>query len=165
MALVVEDGSGKADANSYASLTDLQTFFGNRGWSYNGFTPEEQEAALVAATDYIERRSRWSTGTKGSKEQALSWPRSGAYDRHGYLIDSDEVPTAVVNATLEGAHLVLAGSTLVSPETQKVVEQRVEGAVSVRYSDSAPATTRWTPIDTWLTGLVSSFNQAVMERA
>ncbi len=91
MSLVVEDGSGKSDAETYVSLADVDIWHTNRndtGWAG---TDAVKEAAIRKAMDYLESRFTWATGTKGDEDQALAWPRDGAYDRHGNSIDSNEI--------------------------------------------------------------------------
>lgn len=110
MALVKEDGSVVAGANSYADETDadaLQTDRGREAWL--NATTEVKEAALVRATDYIE--GRWALKFAGQPlgdVQTLSWPRQGAtYPRTGNPFPDDEVPVDVVNATILYAEQVI----------------------------------------------------------
>lgn len=81
MAFVVEDGSAKADANSYASIAEADSYFADRGnTSWTGADAVKQ-AALVKATDYIEGRfGQRFIGAKKTITQALAWPRTGAAD-------------------------------------------------------------------------------------
>lgn len=55
---VVEDGTGRYEANSYAGLAYAQSYLGrrNRTALWDAATREAQEAALIAATDYIDKR-------------------------------------------------------------------------------------------------------------
>jgi hypothetical protein len=59
MTLIVEDGSGVLKANSYVGLAYAQTYLLDRGrnvtpWSTSNRA--QKEAALIAATDYIDKR-------------------------------------------------------------------------------------------------------------
>ncbi len=58
MTLVVEDGTGIYEANSYAGLSYAQAYLSrrNRATSWNAASIIAQEAALIAATDYIDKR-------------------------------------------------------------------------------------------------------------
>lgn len=58
MTLVVEDGTGIYEANSYAGLSYAQAYLfrRNRSISWNAASIIAQEAALIAATDYIDKR-------------------------------------------------------------------------------------------------------------
>lgn len=114
MALIKEDGTIVAGANSYADAADAiayQTDRGRQAWL--DAETAVQEAALVRATDYIE--SRWGTlfaGIPLGDVQDLAWPRSGAcYVRTGNAFPDDEVPEDVLNATIEYANQVIGDGT------------------------------------------------------
>ena len=164
MAFVVEDGTGKSDATSYASVASLKAYFDDRGLSYATYTDDQIQRALIDATDFLERTYTWATGRKGSKTQALGWPRLVAYDSDGYAFETTEIPLPVVRATIVAAKLVLSGETLIVNPTQKVIEERVEGAVSVKYDSNSPAETRWSEVDLALGSLVYSSVMVPMVR-
>ncbi len=108
MALVIEDGTGLATANSFVDEAYVTAYLTDRGReAENGWdtiTTAEKEAAMVKATDYIESRfeGRW-VGTRLGATQALSWPRQDAYNSYGFLLASDELPVALQKATSEYA--------------------------------------------------------------
>lgn len=57
MAFTVEDGTGLANSNSYASVEFADAYFADRGnQNWSGLTVENKQFALVAASDYIEAR-------------------------------------------------------------------------------------------------------------
>jgi hypothetical protein len=63
MTLTVEDGTGKADAESYISVADADTYFtarNNATWA--ALSTSDKEAALRKATDYMLQayRVRWA---------------------------------------------------------------------------------------------------------
>ena len=104
MTLVVEDGSGLANAESYISVGDADTYhtaFGNTGWSGDTAT---KEVALRNATQYIDSTylKRWK-GTKNKSTQALMWPRYGVVTIDGWPITGTEIPLALKRATAEAA--------------------------------------------------------------
>jgi hypothetical protein len=79
MALTVEDGSGVAGANSYATAAEFVTFHTDRGNTALAEADTDQiEAALVKGTDYLEQKFRllWK-GSRSYSTQVLSWPRRG----------------------------------------------------------------------------------------
>ena len=59
------------------------------------------------ATRLLDETIDWK-GRKADNNQALEWPRSGMYDRNGFDIDNDEMPTALINATAEMARWLIA---------------------------------------------------------
>lgn len=142
MAFVVEDGSGKADANSYSSVADADAYFslrGNSAWA--ALNTAAKEAALVLATDYIEAtyRSAW-LGYRISATQALSWPRSSV-EIDGFIVPANVVPAAVANACIELAVRASAESLIVDLG-QQVVREKVD-VLEVEYSKNSDATKRY----------------------
>ena len=156
MPFTVEDGTGVALANSYLTVAEADAYHDDRGHTTWTGTDAVKQAALIAATDYIETNYRWGTGYKASDDQGLSWPRSSAIDRHGYSFDVDEVPVEVKNAC---AYLALEAlsATLGGPlgRTQKKVKVDV---IEVEYDDSAKADTSYPYVDGLLSGLVAGGN-------
>jgi hypothetical protein len=65
MALIVEDGTGRADAESYVSVADADTYHANRGELRRGrrsAPPPSKEQLLRQATEYMLRRVRRAAG-------------------------------------------------------------------------------------------------------
>jgi|SRR5215204_651600 len=144
MALVTEDGTGLSTAESYISVSDADTYHDVRGQeAWSDGTTTEKEAALRKATAYIDGRygARF-TGTKRlGREQALLWPRTGAEDAEGWVLDYDEVPVEIERATAEAALRELADPGSLSPDVEistsgSVIREKV-GPLEVEYSDPA----------------------------
>ena len=78
MAFVPEDGSGLPNSNSYIDVAYADAYFADRlitAWS--SLMAPAKQAALIAATDYID--FRWGGYFKGCREtedQALEFPRT-----------------------------------------------------------------------------------------
>jgi hypothetical protein len=103
MALVKEDGTIVAGANSYANEADADAYQTDRGRvAWLEATTEVAEAALVRATDYIEGRFGLKfIGQRIGDVQTLSWPRKGAYYvATGNAFPENEVPVDIVNACI-----------------------------------------------------------------
>ena len=155
MAIVVEDGSGKADANSYASVAIADDYFLLRGRnSWGALSTEAKEASLINATDYLEAtyRNAW-LGSRVSNTQALSWPR---YDvlLDGFAIASNTVPPIVVSACMELA-LRASSEDLLTDTGAKVIRERVD-VLEVEYSEYGSANTRYTFVERLLAPLLAS---------
>ena len=147
MTLIVEDGSGKSDSESYISVSDASNYHtvrGNTAWAALT-TDALREAALRRATDYMRQayRSRWQ-GYKVNEDQALDWPRYDV-EVEGYAVDSDIVPTEVKNACAELA--LRASAADLNPDlTQGVLSEQV-GSIQVTYDKASPQFTRYRAID------------------
>ena len=114
--LVVEDGTGKTTANSYATKLEADNYFTTRGNLTWIGTDEIKESALIRATDYIE--ARFSQRFKGRLEfpdnpQALSFPRLDLFDREGRSVLG--VPTKLKSATIEYALKALTENLFLEP--------------------------------------------------
>lgn len=106
MALEIEDGTGKANANSYVTIGEAEAYATARGVTLVG-----TEAKLVQAMDYLEaQRARyqgaktWPVGTVDHPDaQALQWPRTGV------VIDCDvEWPDNAIPKELKAAQMQYA---------------------------------------------------------
>lgn len=120
MTLVVEDGTGLTTSNGFVSVAYVDSYLADRArssensWQSNATSAKE--AAIIAATDYIEQRFRHRyKGTRANETQALGWPRSYVVDSDGYTLDDESLPSALEKATAEYAVRALAGSLQPDP--------------------------------------------------
>lgn len=133
MALVTEDGTGMATAESFISVADAETRLSNLGdTTFAALTTAEKEQALRKATNFMEQRYRtkWR-GTRLYRDQALSWPRYGA-EVDGYTLDSNYVPADVANACADLA-LISLTETLNPNLDREVIREKV-GPLETEYA-------------------------------
>lgn len=101
MALIVEDGTNVANAESYVSEADADTYhtaYGNpTAWS--GATSANKEAALRTATRYLDAkyRLRWK-GARTNGTQILAWPRADVVDFDDFDLASNVIPQKLKDA-------------------------------------------------------------------
>lgn len=155
MALIVEDGTGKADAESYTSVADADSYHTLRGnidaWS----DVDDKEVLLRSATDYMLQvyRSRWK-GYRTNEVQALDWPRAWVENpdspfAYGVAYYADDiVPVEVVNACSELA-LVANGGALLNNLTEGQSSVKI-GPISVTYDDQGREQTKYASVDAML---------------
>ncbi|MDV6347474.1 DnaT-like ssDNA-binding protein [Nitrosomonas sp. Is35] len=129
MAIVVEDGTGKSNAQSYLSLADVDSYFAARGIAAWTGANSAKEAALIAATEYID--IRWGDLLKGSLEfpdtQALLFPRLNIYDNEDRALTG--IPQRLERATAEYALISLSQSLMPNPTIEssgKIVTEESE---------------------------------------
>lgn len=139
MSLTVEDGSLPDGANSYVSVSDTRIFAASRGLSLPAAgSPGDAaiEVLLNTALDYIEAKRAEFQGSKLSSAQVLQWPRRGVVV-DGFSVGVDEIPACLVQAQMRLACYAYAnGGTLTAVSDGRVViEERVEGAVDIKYAD------------------------------
>lgn len=156
MALVVEDGTGRSDAEAYVSVADADAYFAARSTpsAWSSSTNDQKEAALRMAAEFLDMTYglRWK-GKRVSTTQALDWPRSGVEGKDGLLLSSSSLPEALVRANAElaarqrSAELVpdeSAGTTDISKESVQVgpIRKSVEYAGLKSTAAAFPKVTR-----------------------
>lgn len=116
--LVKETGAGLTTSNSYANVSDGDTYHDTRlhvdDWT-NASTADK-EKALMWATQLLDDMVDWN-GRKTDDDQALDWPRYQIYDEDGYYIPHNTIPSEIVNATCELARNLLSEDITDSPDT------------------------------------------------
>ena len=153
MSLVVEDGSGKSNANSYVTLESCDEYhasMGNSAWVVDDEDADNiaaRETAIRKATAFIDRKYNGRfLGRRQVASQALMWPRWNAIDEDGFVIE--DVPDAVKYATCEAALRAFQGTDLM-PDMERggAVIQETIGPISTTYAAGAPAGTRYDMIE------------------
>lgn len=129
MAIVIEDGTGKENANSYASEAQLSAYASDRGITITGTNAE----LLILAMDYIE--SQEFKGNKASKAQALQWPRTNVII-DTYAINSNEIPQLLLDAQMEAA-LAIDGGNNPLANVDRATKKEKLGELEVEYMDGA----------------------------
>jgi hypothetical protein len=76
MVIVVEDGTGKADANSYISADDVRAYALDRGITLPAISGSDDPiiAPMVLAMDFLESQ-HYTMFQANRPTQALQWPR------------------------------------------------------------------------------------------
>lgn len=138
MSYVVEDGSGRNDANSYVAVADADAYhvlYNNTEWA--GLTNTVKQAALLYASQYIDANFTFD-GYISREEQTMAWPRLDAFDSESRRLTG--VPLKLKNAVCELA-LVHATTEAVNATFDRggAVKQETVGPVSVTYMDGAGA--------------------------
>lgn len=117
MAFVVEDGTGKEDANAYSDVAFADSHFTDKGLTAKwGSDEAAKKAAIIRATEYMDLR--WGSSLGGNIEsksprQALQIPRENLYDSHGFIVEG--VPTNWKKACCEYALISLTSDLMPNP--------------------------------------------------
>lgn len=162
MALIVEDGSGLANAESYTSVAEADAYFearGNEAWG----DVDNKEAALRKATDYMAQayNGRWR-GYRLLSTQALDWPRANVQiDDAPYYsyVPSDSVPTLVKNACAELA--LKSASADLAPDLERAKAKVQVGSIVVEYDPLSPESKRFRAVDMMLRPLLLSYSNTL----
>lgn len=133
--MIVEDGTGLNNANSYVESGYADDYFSVRSndfWS--NLEEEKKESCLIRATDYIDSAFKW-LGTKKTQEQALKFPRKDLIDTDGYSVD--DIPNVLKMAVCECALLISKGTEMFKKQSDKgAVTSETIGALSFSYDAS-----------------------------
>lgn len=150
MALTIEDGTGKSDAQSYASAATLTAYATARGVTLTAADDAAKEALLIRAMDYIEQQA--FQGYKATEAQALQWPRYGV-SIDGYAVGTDTIPQLLIDALCEAATSIDAGTDPLANVSRETRREKV-GEIEVEYSSTAAATTILEAVENKLTKLL-----------
>lgn len=174
MALVVEDGTGKSDAESYVSVADVDSYLQSVGkdgdWSNK--TQTEKEQALRLGSRYLDFkfRNQWR-GFRTHRDQSLAWPRAFVQDEDGFSVDSDVVPSEIKNAAAELAERSLSQALLPdNSDGSRVTQESVTvGPIkeSKTYSGGTDSTPEFVEVRAMIGGLIRGSRGLVtdLERA
>ena len=140
MALTIEDGTGKADSNSYVTVAEAQAYAAARGVALPS-DEAEVEALLVKAMDYLEAQRKLYTGERtwaaatGAHPavQALQWPRTGALLDCKYAIAEDSIPAELKRAQMQAAMEVFAGRDLLPSSDGRIVKKEKVDVLETEY--------------------------------
>jgi hypothetical protein len=151
MALVIENGSIVANADSYVTTAEFLEYTIPRGITFAG-TAGSSEQTLLQAMDYLETVNFY--GRKSTKEQSLQWPRSGVYI-DDWLVENDEIPQILKSAQIQIALAIDAGNNPSATVGREVKREKV-GEIEVEYMDSAEETVQITAVNNLLKKLSPS---------
>lgn len=127
MPLVVEDGTGLVNANSYNSVPEIRSYADARGYDLP-VEDEDVELLAVQATDYVDSfRTSYQGKKTNPSVQALQWPRTGV-TIDDEPVDPDSLPRELKNAHAQASieayttDLMANGSAFVKKEKVDVIE-------------------------------------------
>lgn len=162
MALIVEDGSGLSNAQTYVSAADVASYAATYGLT----PPAFPNTAIMKAMRYLEGMfyDRW-VGYKKTEEQSLSWPRANATKRDGWSISESSIPREVKDAVCALAIRSSDGEDLTPDVTNanKVKKEQI-GPIMVEYATGAPSYTIYKDIEFILTSITTQRYSAKVMR-
>lgn len=125
MALVIEDGSGLLNSDSYVTVTEARSFASKRGVTLPA-DDNALETLLTQAMDYLEALTY--KGTMYKDTQSLKFPRENVYSKSRRKF----YPTNVVPVNLKNAQIQLAieaqelGDLTPTSGNQEIVKEKVD---------------------------------------
>lgn len=133
MTLIVEDGTGLADADAYHDADYLAAYATKRSITLASSDPDKIESAIREAAEYIDTVSRYKA-QRLTAGQLREFPRTGLQDWSGY--DVVGVPERVRLASAYLAVQSLAGV--------KLWQNQARGG-QVTHKSIGPISTSWAP--------------------
>lgn len=134
--LIVEDGSGVTNANTYVDLIYLAAYAADRGLTIPT-VDADKEKSLLKAMDYLESRRGEFQGSKTVGTQSLQWPRTGVSIDCNDL-DSDVIPEELKKAQCQLVVEMQTGTRLYpSPRTSSIeglVIEKTVGPLTKKFS-------------------------------
>lgn len=145
MALEVEDGSGKANSNSYNSVAELRAFATARGITLP-VADAEVEALSTRAMDYLEaQRSRYQGRKTWPRPdmapahphaQVLQFPRVGVVLDCDYDLPGDVIPTLLKDAQAQALIEISRGFDPFAPSNGRVKKKTKVDVIETEYFSS-----------------------------
>jgi hypothetical protein len=129
--LIIEDGAGVADAESYATADELVVYAGKFGVTLP--VEEAAQEALLRRAALVMEGMSWK-GRKASGDQALAWPRRGVE------LEREIKPDNPIPARIKCGQMALAAEIHaddIDPIEQRkgaVTKEKVDGAVEREYA-------------------------------
>lgn len=154
MALEQEDGTGKSNSVTYASVVELDAYVLARGLTLTAANETAKENLLILAMDYLESLN--FIGHKYTEAQALQWPRRGAV-LDGYYIDVDSIPQLLKDAQMENAIGIDGGTNPLANASRETVKEKV-GDIEVEYATGAYYQTQLKAAEAKVSKLVKAKN-------
>jgi hypothetical protein len=161
MALVVEDGTGLANADALFSQDFCDTYCTNNGLDNWANTDQDPEAIVRRVSNYLSNSISWKGIRKNGRNQSLAWPRIGVVDGEDNDVSSTEVPIEVKQAGCILCDYEAANPGALSPAVimgEKVSREKI-GPIEVDYQFAATAGTELPilpAVDDLLSGLVNA---------
>lgn len=169
MSLIVEDGTGLPNAESYISVADADAYLAARGLV--AWTPLDtalKEQALRRATDYMSEfyGRRWE-GYRVTSTQSLDWPRyevprpdvPGGYASYPAYYDFQQIPADIKNAC---ALLALKATTeeLAPDQCRPMIREKV-GPLDTTWAPYTSDAKRYRAVDMMLAKFLTGVGGAM----
>lgn len=134
MALIIENGTNVAGANSYTTLEEIRAFALARGFALTN-VDVDLEVLAIKAMDYLESLRGSYQGTKVYENQELQFPRSDVYV-DGFLLASTTIPVLLKNAQCQLCIELHNGVDIMPTSTGGSVKREKVDVIEIEYQPS-----------------------------
>lgn len=136
MTLIVEDGTGVLNANSYNTLAEIKLYGSLRGADLG--LDAEIEVQSFLAMDYLEAKRLYFQGTKTLETQELQFPRYNVFI-DGYEVGANVIPVCLKKAQCQLIIEQANGATLMPTQLEAAVKREIVGPIETEYAVSVGA--------------------------
>ncbi len=166
MSLVVEDGTGVQDAESYATVAYVDAYWAARThdansatWAHVDNTTAKKEGALRSATEYLDQvYGPYYKGVRKGYVQGLLWPRTGALDELEYPLPA--LPEELKKAVAALAVRASAGPLMPDIDQAGAIKRTTNKVGSleetIEYASPGETTKVYGTVDGLLSSLVTN---------
>jgi len=156
MPFIAADGDNYETANAYCSVAhadDYHSLRGNGAWAAAGNAAKQ--AALVKASDYLDRKYVGRFAGEPMAADVLAWPRRCT------TYATNAIPTGIKNACAEAALDALAGS--LSPNIAPIgaIKRDKTDVLETEYFEPGSQFTVRPVVDGWMRPYISSASMNV----
>lgn len=133
--LVVEDGTGRNDANAIVSLADFKAYHADRGNSLTAYTDDQLNQAIVRASAFLANAFIWDGQKVNRRVQTMPFPRYGISDRENWPVLPTEIPRELVQACCEIGFVEAVTPGTMNPTVTLSTRVKTEqiGSIRVEY--------------------------------
>lgn len=135
MALIIENGTNVANANSYVALIEARAYATARGKTLP-VDDAALESQLIQAMDYLESYRDKYKGSKTSETQSLQWPRCDVWI-DAFLFPYNAIPQLLKNAQSQLAIELHNGVSIMPNFTDGLVKREKVDVIEVEYSETS----------------------------
>ena len=124
MALIIEDGSVVANANSFTTDAEFVAYALARNLTLPS-TSAERDVLQIKAMDFVISNEDCMQGYRVDIDQELPFPRNGViiYD---FLVPSDKIPSTLKKAQMEAGVIAQTVDLLPSSSVQNVQREKLD---------------------------------------
>ena len=158
--MIVEDGTGLVNSDSYLSVLEadsLAAIYGDPSSTFTSSTTLRKEALLKAATGILDMCLSFN-GSLYSTTQALKFPRSLFYDTEGRLLTG--VPTIIKIATLLQSEYQIENT--IASSTEQAVNSIKVGPLEVNLKQDETANPSKLAIAPHVVALLSPYSSVAI---
>lgn len=137
MALVIEDGTGKPNANSFVTTAEFTAWAEARGLSVSDDSDKLEQYAVLS-TDYFKIREDDFSGDRIFGIQALPFPRTNQYI-YGVLVPDGVIPPQVKDAQYAIMYTIASGINLFPQSAERVLKRTKTGPLEKEWFDNNTA--------------------------